>query len=152
VESKVPCLKQLIKIYQNNQKPVIALHRVPKEKISFYGIARVQKKSRKLYRIREIKEKPSLREAPSNLAVTGKSIITPDVFKALEKSPTAKGEIKLAGAFNKMAEEGKEILGYDFEGKWLECGNKLDYFKSNLYLCLKDPKFKMKAKEIMKEV
>jgi UTP--glucose-1-phosphate uridylyltransferase len=141
VKSKTPCLLQLINIFQRYQKPIIALSPLPKEKLSSYGIVRAKKIEQKLYEIKRIEEKPSLGSAPSNLAIVGKYIITPEVFNFLEKSPLAKGEIKLAGAFNQMLEAGSKILGYEFEGKWLECGDKLAYLKSNLHLSLNHPQF-----------
>ena len=84
--------------------------------------------------------------------MVGKYVINSDVFDFLENTPSqAKGEIRLAGAFNEMIKKGMTIYGYEFEGKWLECGNKAAYFKSNLYLSLKHPQFKDELKKFLKE-
>lgn len=152
VESKVPCPLQLTKVFNKYQKPVIALHRLPKESLSSYGIVKVEKVGPRLYKIKGIEEKPSIDQAPSNLAIVGKYVIDSQVFDFLKNSPAqAKGEIKLASTFNEMIKKGLTIYGYEFEGKWLECGNKLAYLKSNLYLSLKHPHFKKDLKKFLKE-
>ena len=151
VESKVPCLLQLINVFQKYRTPVLALYPLPKEKLSAYGVVKVRKIKGRIYEIEGIKEKPSPSKAPSNLAIVGKYIITPEVFKFLEKPALAKGEIRLAGAFDQMIKSKYKVLGYKFEGKWLECGNKINYLKSNLYLSLKHPKFGKELKRFIKK-
>jgi len=152
VDSKTPCSQQLIKVFNKYRKPVIALHKLPKEKLSSYGIVKVKKVGPRLYKIKGIEEKPAANKAPSDLAIVGKYVIDSDVFNFLENTPSkAKGEIRLAGAFNEMLKKGMTIYGYEFEGKWLECGNKLAYLKSNLYLSLKHPQFKKELKQFLKE-
>ncbi len=151
--SKTPCAKQLIDVYHKYGRPVIALCRMPKDKLSSYGIARVEKIGQKLYKIKDIVEKPSPQEAPSNLAIVGKYVIDKTVFHFLEHTPSiAKGEIRLAGAFNEMINREMDIYGYEFEGEWLECGNKLAYLKSNLYLSLNHPQFGKELKKYLKNL
>lgn len=152
VESKTPCLFQLIKIFEKYKKPIIALYRLPKEKLPSYGVVKVKKIANRLYKIEKIIEKPSILEAPSNLAIVGRYILTPEVFEYLEKAKPGKGgEIYLSENLEKILEDGKEIYGYEFEGKWLECGNKENWLISLLYLALKHPKFGLKIKEKLKE-
>jgi len=151
VDSKIPCLLQLIKVYQKYQKPVVALCKIPKERLSSYGVVGVKKIKNRIYRIKEIVEKPSIEKAPSNLAIVGKYILTPEVFEyLLQAKPTQRGEIILAESLEKMIAEGKEVLGYEFEGKWLECGNKENWLKSNFYLTLKHPQLGPKFKKELK--
>lgn len=153
VESSVPCLLQLMKVFQKYQKPVIALYRIPKESFKFYGIVKVEKIGKRLYKIKGLVEKPSIKEAPSNLAVVGKFIITPEVFNYLEKIPfSLETDIALDEILGKMAESGEDIYGYEFDGKWLECGNKLAYLKSNIYLALKNPQFDLELKKFISEI
>jgi len=153
VESKIPCLLQLIKIFKRYQKPVIALYRIPKESFQFYGMVEVKKLGKRLYKIKRVVEKPSVEEAPSNLAVVGKHIITPEVFNHLKKTQfDLKTDITLSQSLSEMTEDGKEVYGFEFEGKWLECGNKLAYLKSNLYLSLKHPQFGKELKNYLKEI
>jgi len=149
VESKVPCLLQLIKVFQKYKKPVIALYRIPKESFQFYGMVEVEKITKRLYKIKKVVEKPQIKEAPSDLAVVGKFIITPEIFDYLKKTPfSLQTDIALDEILSAIAKEGKEIYGYEFEGKWLECGNKLAYLKSNLYLSLTHPQFGSELKKI----
>ena len=151
VESKTPALEQLINVFQKYRTPVIALYALPKEKLSSYGIVDIKKMEKNLYEIKGISEKPSFESAPSNLAIVGKYIITPEVFHFLEKPSLAAGEIRLAGAFNQMIKRGKKIFGCQIEGKWIECGDKISYLKSNLYLMLKHPRFSPELKKFIKK-
>ena len=151
VESKVPCLLRLIKVFQKYQKPVIALYRIPKESFKFYGMVEVEKINRRLYKIKRVVEKPQIKEAPSSLAVVGKHIITQEVFNNLERTSfNLEKDLTLSESLSEMAEAGEDIYGYEFEGKWLECGNKLAYLKSNLYLSLKHPQFGKELRKLFK--
>jgi len=151
VESKISCAQQLIKVFNQYQKPVIALAKLPPEKLSSYGIVKAKKIKPRLYQIEGIIEKPKPNEAPSNLAVVGKYVIDALVFNYLNKKITTKGEIRLSGIFNEMIKNGLTIYGYEFKGKWLECGNKLSYLKSNLYFSLKHPQFGKELKKFINQ-
>ena len=152
VYSNIACAKQLTQVFNKYQKPVVALSALPKEKLSCYGIVKVKKINDRLYKILDIIEKPTINKAPSNLAVVGKYIINNDVFNFLENSPCqAKQEMRLAGAFKEMIKKGMTIHGYQFKGKWLECGNKTTYLKSNLYVSLKHPVFSKELKKTIKQ-
>ena len=153
VESKIPCLLQLIKVFKKYKKPVIALYRVPKSSFQFYGMVGVKKVGNRTYRIAKIIEKPQVLELPSNLAIVGKSIITDEVFNYLKKVKfSERGEIGLTETFAEMVKAGSEVYGYEFEGKWLECGNKLAYLKSNLYLSLKHHQFGKELRKYLKTI
>jgi len=150
VASKTPCLLQLIKVFKKYQLPLISLHRLPRERLPFYGIVGVKKVSKQVYQIKKIVEKPAIAQAPSNLAIVGKYILTPEVFKYLKRNKFNEGkEIILADTLKKMLLAGSKVYGYEFEGKWLECGNKLAYLKSNLYLSLKHPQFGKELKKFL---
>ena len=152
VESKTPCLLQLIKIFEKYQTPIIALARVPKESFQFYGMVKKKKVKRRIYQINDFIEKPSIKESPSNLAIIGKCIITPEVFNYLKKTHfDLKSDVTLSTTLIEMAKDGKKIYGYEIEGRWLECGNKLAYLKSNLYLSLKHPKFGKELRRFLKK-
>ena len=153
VESKIPCLLQLIRVLKKYEKPVIALYRVPKSSFQFYGMVGVKKVDNRTYRITKIIEKPSIKESPSDLAIVGKSIITDEVFNYLRRAKFGeRGEIGLTETLAEMVKAGVDIYGYEFEGKWLECGNKLAYLKSNLYLSLKHPQFGKELKKYLKTI
>jgi len=153
VESETPCISQLIKIFKTCQKPVLSLYRLPKEKISSYGVVSIEKIANRLFKIKEIIEKPKIEQAPSDLAIVGKYILTPEIFDYLRKiKPNEKGEIILANALNLMLKEGKIVYGYEFEGKWLECGNKIEWLKSHLYLSLNHPQYGSELRKFLKEI
>jgi UTP--glucose-1-phosphate uridylyltransferase len=152
VESKIPCLSQLIRIFKKYKKPVIALCRVPRPSFHFYGMVKVKKVGNRTYRITKITEKPSAKESPSNLAIVGKSVVTDEVFSHLKRVKFGeRGEIGLTETFAKMIETGFEVYGYEIKGKWLECGNKLAYLKSNFYLSLKHPQFKKELRKFLRK-
>lgn len=152
-DSKIPALVQLEKIFQTSQKTVVGLKKISQEKIPFYGMVGVEKIANRLYKIKSIKEKPEPSRAPSDLAIVGRYILTPEIFPYLKKvKPNKKGEIILAEAFNLMIEDGKVIYGYDIDGEWLECGNKLNWIKSNFYLCLNHPEYGPVLKEFLKKI
>jgi len=151
IEAKEPVLKQMIKVFQKYKKPVLGLAKVPKEKISSYGVISGKKLKGRIYRVEKIVEKP--KDPPSNLAIVGRYLLTPEVFEYLKKTGFDKtGEIRLAETLEKMIEDKKEVLGYEFEGKWLECGNKINYLKSLIYLSLKHPKFGQEIKNFLKKI
>ncbi|PIS38903.1 MAG: UTP--glucose-1-phosphate uridylyltransferase [Candidatus Nealsonbacteria bacterium CG08_land_8_20_14_0_20_43_11] len=153
VEAGTPCLAQLLKIFKTCQRPVIAIKRVAKERTPFYGIVEVEKIANRLYKIKKIVEKPALGETPSDLAIVGKYVITPEVFGYLERAkPSARGEIIMADSFQEMINDSKVIYGYEFEGEWLECGNKLSWLKSHLYLSLKHQQFGPELKKYLREI
>ena len=152
IDSKTPAILQLMKAFKRYRKPIVALYRLPRESLSSYGIVAVKKVKGRTYRIKGIVEKPPVKEAPSNLAIVGKYILTPEVFRYLQKRKGGRnGEIILAEALQDMIADGKEIYGYELEGKWLECGNKLAYLKSNLYLSLKNSQFRKELKKFLKK-
>ncbi len=140
--SKIPAISQLKKIFTTAQKPIIGLKKVSPEKLSSYGVMKVEKIAHKLYKIKGIVEKPPLSEAPSDLAICGRYIFTPEIFGYLEKTPaTQKGEVILADAIKKMIEDGQIIYGYELDGKWLECGNKKDWLASSSFLLAHHPQY-----------
>jgi UTP--glucose-1-phosphate uridylyltransferase len=152
VDSSKPCISQLIATFKTCQKPVAALYRLPKERLHSYGIVKVEKIANRFFKIKEIIEKPAPGSEPSDLAIVGKYILTPEVFSYLKKAkPSEKGEIILAEVFDKMLKEGKLIYGYEFEGKWLECGNKMEWLKSVIYLALSNPKIGPEIKKFLKD-
>ncbi|MBU4274883.1 NTP transferase domain-containing protein, partial [Patescibacteria group bacterium] len=142
VDGDGPALSQLMAIYKTCNCPVLALKKMPQEKLSAYGVPAVERIASRLYKIKKLIEKPEISEAPSDLVVVGKYILTPEVFDYLKKaSPSKRGEVILAEVFDKMLLDGKIIYGYDLKGEWLECGDKEKWMKSFLRLCLKDHRF-----------
>lgn len=152
IDAPTPCLAQILKVFKTGERPIISLKKLPREKLHHYGIVAVEKIASRLYKIKKIIEKPSPDSAPSDLAVVGRYIITPEVFTYLKKlTPNKRGEIILADAFEQMVQDGKIIYGYEIEGEWLECGDKLRWLQSNFYFSLKHPKLGPELKIFLKE-
>jgi len=142
VFSKTPCLKQLLKVFKKYQKPIIALQKVPKKDLSRYGVVKAKKVDDRIFKINDLVEKPPISIAPSNLAIVGKYILTPEIFKELEKvKPDQSGEIKLTYALVNFAKK-DALYGYQFEGKRFDCGNEIGWLKANLEIGLRYSEFK----------
>lgn len=150
-DSAIPALQQLINVFKTCDAPVIALKKLPKERISSYGNVAVEKIANGIYKIKKFIEKPKPEEIQSDMAILGKYVITPEVFEYLRKAkPSAKGEIHLSEVLDKMLDDGKTIYGCELKGEWLECGDKLKWLKSFFYLALKDPRFGSELKQYLK--
>ncbi|MEA3295934.1 MAG: UTP--glucose-1-phosphate uridylyltransferase [Patescibacteria group bacterium] len=153
VDSKIPCILQLTEIYKTCQKPVVGLFRVPKNKIPLYGIVEVEKIANRVYKIKKIIEKPSIDKAPSDLAIVGRYIHTPEVFDYLKKTKIGnKHEIIVADVLNEMLKQGKTIYGYEIQGEWRGCGDKLGWIKANTHFSLKHPEFGSELKKYLKTI
>jgi UTP--glucose-1-phosphate uridylyltransferase len=147
-----PGFAQLMEVFSTCQRPVVALKKLPPDKLSSYGVADVEKIANGFYKIKRMVQKPK-ENAPSDLAVLGRMIITPDVFDYLEADKTLRdGDTSIVHALGKMAEEGKAIYGYEIKGDWLECGDKMLWFKSFLTLALDHPEYGPKIKEFIKNI
>ncbi len=152
VDAKIPCAQQLLQVFKTAQNPVLALYELPEDRVSAYGVARVEKIAKRFYKLKEFVEKPVPGTAPSNLVFLGRVILTPEVFQYLKKAkPNKKGEIILAEALSQMLRDGKIVYGYEVEGRWLECGDKIGWLRSNLYLSLKHPEFGTAMAAFLKE-
>ncbi|KPJ84983.1 UTP--glucose-1-phosphate uridylyltransferase [Parcubacteria bacterium SG8_24] len=137
VDSKVPCIAQLMRLYHKYQDPVIAVERVPKKDISKYGVIKGVKTEKRTYEIMDLVEKPSPAKAPSNLAIIGRYIITPEVFSALERAePSPDGEIRLIDAFRALKGQ-RSIYACEFEGNRYDCGSKLGFLAASVDFGLK---------------
>ncbi len=134
-----PCLAQMQRIYSEFGTSVIAVQRVPYEETHKYGIVEVEEIRPGLGEIKRIVEKPKPEDAPSNLAVVGRYILNPRIFKLIETTERgAGGEIQLTDAIARMLEE-QTVLAYEFEGTRYDCGSKLGYLQANVEYALKHP-------------
>jgi len=139
IDSDVPCIKQMLNVFEKEQGPVLAVMRVPGDEISSYGVIAGERIGERLYRIRDMVEKPPAQEAPSDLAIIGRYILTPDIFPHL--ASTAKderGEIQLTNGLRSLASQ-RPVYGYEFEGRRHDCGNKLGFLKASVEYALKRP-------------
>ncbi len=133
------CLREMLDVYNETQSSVLAVEHVPIEDTKKYGIVEIGKDSECLHRISHIVEKPEPEKAPSNLAVVGRYILQPSIFKALEETkPDAKGEIQLTDAISNLLQK-EAIYGYYLTGKRYDCGNKLGYLQATIEYALRHP-------------
>jgi UTP--glucose-1-phosphate uridylyltransferase len=133
-------MKQMVDVFQRHHGPVIAVHQVPRDEISAYGVIDGildEDRSGRVYRIRDLMEKPRAEEAPSDLAIIGRYILTPDVFEALEATPRdAGGEIQLTNGLRTLKDR-RPMYGYRFDGIRHDAGNKLGFLKATVEFALK---------------
>lgn len=139
IYSEEPGLAQLNEVFKTCLRPVVALKTLPNEKLPNYGVVEVEKIANSFFKIKRLVQKPKNGTAPSNLAVLGRMILTPDVFEYLgENKSLTKKDFCIVQVLGKMAEEGKPVYGYEIKGEWLECGTKPLWYKSFLTLLLND--------------
>ena len=133
------CTKEIIKKYDEFKTSIIAVEEVPKEKISSYGIIKGKGVEEDIHLVEDLVEKPSPEEAPSNLGILGRYILTPAIFDAIKRTPPGKGkEIQLTDALCNLEEK---KYAYVYRGRRYDIGNKLDWIKSNIELFLRDKRF-----------
>lgn len=141
INSIIPVTQQLIDIYEQYQSTVIAVETVPKEKVSRYGIVGGETLSDTLMRVDQLIEKPAMDKAPSNLAIAGRYILTPEIYKALEKTPKGKNnEVQLTDAMLLLLKS-ENIYAHTIEGKRYDIGNKLDFLKTTVDFALRRKEF-----------
>ena len=136
VASEVPCIQQMMEVYEQVKAPVLAVMRVPGDEISSYGVIAATSESERLHRVSRLVEKPPADEAPSDLAIIGRYILTPAIFEHVKKTGTdVGGEIQLTNALESLLSE-TPIYGFEFEGVRHDCGNKLGFLKANVEYAL----------------
>lgn len=153
VVGKKPALKELIEVYQRYRDPVVALKALQREAITKYGVIGGKKLNAKVWEISKFVEKPSVKEAPSNLAVVGKYILTPDVLNLLQHTKPGKdGEIRIANALEEFIRRGRSLYGAVLSGRWYECGNKLGMLIAQVELGLRHPELNGAFREYLKKL
>lgn len=153
IDSKVPCIKQLMDVYDKYGDTVVALEKVPKSEVYRYGVVKGVKIEPKTYHLQDIVEKPKIEDAPSDLTIVGKYIITKDVFDALETIiPGNDGEIRLADALKAVLVKNKPIYGLEFEGKRYDCGSKIGLLEANVDFALKHKELNGNFREYLKNL
>ncbi|KJS13193.1 MAG: UTP--glucose-1-phosphate uridylyltransferase [Peptococcaceae bacterium BRH_c8a] len=139
VRSQVPCLKQMIDLYEEVQTTVIGVKEVPQAEVSKYGILDAELVKQNIYRVHDLVEKPAPDVAPSRLAIMGRYIIEPEVFNILScTEPGAGDEIQLTDALKELARQ-KDMYGLIFEGQRYDVGDKLGYLKATVEFALERP-------------
>jgi len=129
-------LQQMQEVYLNNQeKCVVAVEEVDINEVSKYGVisGRPSSSNKRMYYVNDMIEKPTIKEAPSNLAIIGRYILTPEIFEVLEKIfPDKNGEIQITNALRVLAKQGK-VIAFKFDGKRIDCGSVKGYIEGNVF-------------------
>jgi UTP--glucose-1-phosphate uridylyltransferase len=142
IDAEPPALKQMIDVFDRAGGPVIAVERVPDDQVSSYGIVDVEpapELGRGVFRIKDLVEKPPREKAPSNLAIIGRYILTPDIFPALHQTGRdGSGEIQLTNGMKRLL-QARPLYAYEIDGVRHDAGNKLGFLKATAYFALKRP-------------
>lgn len=152
VVSEKPCLKQLIEQFDNVQASVLGVQRVGKEQVSKYGIVDCERMDGRLYKMNGMVEKPKTEDAPSDIAVLGRYILTPAIFNCLKKTGKgAGGEIQLTDAIV-LLNQSEDVYVYDFEGKRYDIGSKQGFLKATVEFALEREDLKDEFSEYLKQI
>lgn len=149
IQAKTPVLKQMMAVYEEHHASVVAVIEVPRAETSKYGILDMENMGNSIVRIRGLVEKPKPEKAPSNMAIIGRYILTPEIFNLLSRKQLgAGGEIQLTDAMAALLREQK-IFGYRFEGTRFDCGDKAGFQMANLAYAMARPDIADKLKPFL---
>ncbi|HDH6721676.1 TPA: UTP--glucose-1-phosphate uridylyltransferase GalU [Staphylococcus aureus] len=152
VESEVPAVKQLIDVYEETGHSVIGVQEVPEADTHRYGIIDPLTKNGRQYEVKKFVEKPAQGRAPSNLAIMGRYVLTPEIFDYLKTQKEGAGnEIQLTDAIERMNND-NQVYAYDFEGERYDVGEKLGFVKTTIEYALKDDSMREELTRFIKEL
>lgn len=152
VDSKVPCLKQMIDIYNEYQTTIVGVQKVDPSDVSKYGIISATQILDRIYKVNDLVEKPDAKTAPSNIAILGRYIISPNIFDHLHAlSPDGSGEIQLTDGLKSLMSK-EEIFAYDFIGKRYDVGKKLGFLEATIEFALKREDLKEEFSGYLKKI
>lgn len=138
-QSEVPCAKELFDVFNKYKKSTISIREVPKDKTCSYGIVDSTNIKGNLYKINDLVEKPKASQAPSNLAITGRYVLTADIFDKINQTePGFNGEVQLTDAMSKL----DELYGVKFTGKVFNIENRIEWLKSSIDFAMDDDEFR----------
>ncbi len=152
IEAPVPCMRQLMEIFEEKKESVLALRRVPEDQVQRYGIVQGKELTKGLYEVENMMEKPQPHETPSRLAIIGRYILRPEIFSLLENvTPGKGGEIQLTDGISKLARQ-RKVYGYEFEGEHYDIGDKFGFVRATVAYALKRPELKEQTREYLQAV
>lgn len=152
VQSETPAIQQLIEQYEVTQKSVIGVQEVPYEETHRYGIVEPKTKQGQRYEVNQFVEKPAPGTAPSNLAIMGRYVLTPEIFKYLDTQDVgAGGEIQLTDAIERLNQD-DSVYAYEFDGTRYDVGEKIGFVKTTLHFALNDPSMKEEMTKYIKDL
>ena len=138
-----PCMAQLMQIAMQEKCNVVAVQEVPPECVGSYGVIGVRKQfSPNLFQVRELVEKPRPADAPSNLAIVGRYVLSPNIFNALDEMQVgANGEVQLTDAIQNLLLSGEKVFAYKIQGTRYDVGTPMGMLKANIDMALRNPKY-----------
>ncbi len=149
VISKQPCLGQMLDVFKEYQTSILGVQTVAHEVVNKYGIIAGKQVDDRVYKVNDMVEKPSVEEAPSNVAVLGRYIITPEIFRFLETQDAGKGgEIQLTDALKRLAKE-QAMYAYDFKGHRYDVGSKVGFIQANIEFALRREELREEMEEYL---
>ena len=153
IASTTPCIKQLLNVFEKHKSSVIAVQKVPREKINRYGSIQTENTTEKqLYLIKNIVEKPKIEEAPSTIAAIGRYVFTPEIFDCIHKTkPGVNNELQIADSINILTKSQK-VYACAFEGKRYDIGDKLGYIQAIIDFSLKNKEIKSDIKNYIRNI
>jgi UTP--glucose-1-phosphate uridylyltransferase len=152
IDAEKPCLRQMLDVAEKRDAPVVALLKVARSEISKYGIVDAQAAGDRTYELRGMVEKPAPEKAPSEFAIMGRYVLTPDIFELLaEGKPGAGGEIQLTDALMALTER-RKIYGYEFEGIRYDLGDRVGFISAQIGFGLKRPDLADRLRAYLKSV
>ena len=152
IAAESPVAAQLLSVYRQYGASVLAVERVPLDQISRYGVVRAQPVAGRLFRVTGLVEKPRPEDAPSDLGIVGRYVLTPGIFAAIDGlTPGANGELQITDAIQRLLET-EPVYAYAFEGERFDTGNPLGYLRSAVALALKRPSFAAEVRLMLKEL
>jgi len=153
IAAEKPCLQQMVEAFAENPGCMVAAMEVPKDNVSAYGVLDVKEDHGSLVSVNGMVEKPAPGEEPSNLAVIGRYLLTPQIFKNLNAKQTgAGGEIQLTDAIAKEIDEDRPVYGYRFQGQRYDCGSKSGYLQATVSFALARPDLRDDLMNFLQEV
>jgi len=139
IDNEIPCIRQLLEIFDEKKESVIALMKVPQDEVQRYGVIKGKEIKPHLYQIEATVEKPLPKDAPSRMAIIGRYILRPEIFAILQKLPPGKGgEIQLTDGLSQLVGE-RKVYGWEFEGERYDIGDKFGFVRATVAYALKRP-------------
>ena len=152
VDAEVPCVYQMLKIFEKYNEAVVAVQKVPHEDVSRYGIVEGEEVADGVWRVTKMIEKPDPSETSSNLAIIGRYILRPEIYSCLHRTlPGVGGEIQLTDALDMLRKE-RELYAYEFKGRRFDAGDKFGYLQATVNFALEHPELGAKFKKYLIEL
>ena len=152
VDGKEPCLKQLIRVFEEEHSSVVALETVQKKDVSRFGIIKGSRMGNNRYALQEVVEKPSPAKAPSRLAIVAQYVVTPEVLSLVKTTRPVGGELRLADVLDRFLKRGGKMVGVVFEGKRYDCGSKEGFLEATVEFGLRHPETKASFRRYLRSM